>query len=269
MWMHKLLVHDASNFCSVVTLPSSAIRQRCDGFFVVSNATDPMLHTVHLLHDGDESRDSLWLKSRSQWSYVYDNFYEQYDWFLSADDDTYVVVENLRDYLQTDEIIAAANGGVLKPKALASSHVPLVIGRRFSLRGDINDITISGGAGYVMNKAAVKTLVVKSLSHYMPPAHMDPNDDVMLPRFLRFYGVHLYPTQDSNGGERFMPFSPGTHYTMQMANAPEHAKYYINTIDGVDHCATYSISFHYITSSMMRQIHSHLYGFCAKTEAEG
>ena len=36
-------------------------------------------------------------------SYVYDNYYEKYDWFHIGGDDLYLLVENLRLYLASDE----------------------------------------------------------------------------------------------------------------------------------------------------------------------
>lgn len=48
-----------------------------------------------------ESRDILWEKTRQAIIYAYKNHINEYDYFVKADDDTYMIVENLRFMLST------------------------------------------------------------------------------------------------------------------------------------------------------------------------
>ena len=47
----------------------------------VSNKTDQELNIVNIVHEGPESYENMWQKVRAMWSYVYDHYYEKYDWF--------------------------------------------------------------------------------------------------------------------------------------------------------------------------------------------
>ncbi len=56
--------------------------------------SDPALDSIALNVTDDV--DHLWGKTRQALEYIHENHLNDYDWFLKADDDTYVIVENLR-----------------------------------------------------------------------------------------------------------------------------------------------------------------------------
>lgn len=180
---------------------------------VASNETDPTIHAVNIPHEGAEEYDNLWQKTRSVTSYVYDNYWDKYDWFYFGDTDSYVLVENLRLYLESEEIKVAANGGKYLPNGDATEQTPLYLGRRFAYRGDMNDIYTSGGAGYTFNKAALKTLVVNGYPNYFPE-QVSFAEDWMLGRIFQKMGVFAYDTQNENGEERFNPFTVSLAFSL-------------------------------------------------------
>ena len=240
--------------------------QRCDGFMVVSTETDVELGTVEIPHEGPEEYNNIWQKVRSTWSYVYDHYYDKYDYFHIGGDDMYILVENLRLYLESEEIQTAQNGGTFLPRdgpAMGDDGVstPLFLGRRFN---GANEIFNSGGSGYTLNRAALKTLVALSMPTCMP--HFESfSEDTMVARCLLKSGVVPYDTKDDKGGERYMPFSPGHHLNYlppDDVNKDWYAKYSIDVKWGLDHCAAKSVAFHYAKPELMRNMHAILYGYC-------
>ncbi len=119
---------------------------KCDGFMVASNKTDESINAVDIPHQGIEEYDNIWQKVRSIWAYVYDNFYDDYDWFHIGGDDVFLIVENLRLYLESEEIRTAANGGVYLPHGNETRQVPLYLGCRFAVWGKCNAHVISSSA---------------------------------------------------------------------------------------------------------------------------
>ena len=172
---------------------------------VGSNKTDVSIGAVDIPHEGPEEYDTIWQKVRSMWGYIYDNYYDKYDWFHIGGDDLYLVVENLRLYLESEEILTAQNDGVYLPNGDEKTQTPLFLGRRFQYNGDPNDIFISGGSGYTMNKAAFKLLMVEGIPNYFPHT-VTFAEDLMVARIFRKMKVYPYDTKDEEGGERYNPF---------------------------------------------------------------
>mmetsp|Transcript_3160 Transcript_3160/g.6616 ORF Transcript_3160/g.6616 Transcript_3160/m.6616 type:complete len:1023 (+) Transcript_3160:49-3117(+) len=263
----------AKIFCLVYTIEKNhhtipAIKEtwgkKCDGFMVASTKTDRELGTVNIPHEGPEEYNNIWQKVRSMWSYVYDNYYEKYDWFHIGGDDLYLIVENLRLYLESEEIQLASNGGQYLPNGSEETQTPLFLGRRFAEGGNMDRIFISGGSGYTMNKATLKTLVVDGLPKCRPHFHTF-SEDVMVANCLRQRNILPYDTKDEAGGERYMPFAPGHHLNYHPPANPKddwYSNYSINCKWGIDHCAAKSVAFHYIKGDLMRRMYAILYHYC-------
>eukprot|EP00934_Nitzschia_sp_Nitz4_P007586 Nitzschia sp. Nitz4//scaffold3_size479765//456684//459593//NITZ4_000191-RA/size479765-augustus-gene-1.631-mRNA-1//-1//CDS//3329551031//7576//frame0 len=262
-------------FCLVYTIESGHPRipniretwgPKCDGFMVGSTKTDKSLGTVEIPHEGPEEYNNIWQKVRSMWSYIYDNYYEKYDWFHIGGDDLFLIVENLRYYLESEEIKTAANGGVFLPLGNETMQTPLLLGRRFAYQGNMEEIFDSGGSGYTMNKAALKLLVTEGFPNYFPHAHTF-SEDTMVARLFRKMGVLAYDTKDDEGSERYMPFLPGHHWGYHLPkdkNSDWYAKYSIDIKEGPEHCSKQSLAFHYVKDQMMKRLFGLTYGLCSK-----
>ena len=104
----------------------------------MSSKSDPDLPSVRL--NVSEGRDNLWAKTKNAFTYVYHEHFDEYDWFVKADDDTYMIIENLRL--------------LLKDK---NSSEPIFFGRKF--KPYVKQGYFSGGAGYVLSKEALRRFI--------------------------------------------------------------------------------------------------------------
>jgi len=264
----------AKIFCLVYTIEKFHDRiptirqtwgQKCDGFMVGSTKTDRELGTVNIPHEGKEEYDNIWQKVRSMWSYIYDNYYEEYDWFHIGGDDLYLIVENLRLYLESEEIQLAANGGKYLPTGNETKQLPLFLGRRFKEQGNEKRMFNSGGSGYTMNKAALKALIVDAFPTCMPHLRTFAEDVMVAQCFRNKLGVYPFDTKDENGGERYMPFTPKHHLNYRIPSDVKsdwYSNYSIDIKEGLDHCSSESVAFHYIKGDLMKRMHAILYGYC-------
>ncbi|XP_040573725.1 glycoprotein-N-acetylgalactosamine 3-beta-galactosyltransferase 1 [Lepeophtheirus salmonis] len=209
--------------------------KRCNILLFMSSKEDPHLPAVKL--DVQEGRDHLWAKTKGAFKYVYENYYDQADWFLKADDDTYVIVENLRYLLQN-----------------YSTNDPWYFGERFKLY--IKQGYMSGGAGYILSKEALKRFVSRGIADQTGViCRVDGggNEDVEMGKCMENLKVEAGDSRDSYGRGRFFPFVPETHLipgSIQPDNWFNKYQYY-ETKNGPECCSDSAISFHYVSPNLM------------------
>jgi len=119
---------------------------RCDGFFAGSTMTDETIGTVDIAHQGPEAYENMWQKVRSIWSYIHDNYVDDFDYFWIGGDDLVLIVENLRNYLATVHQPDGVDGPIYLGHQIPSFRETYFAG---------------GGPGYVMNSAALKRIVTE------------------------------------------------------------------------------------------------------------
>lgn len=105
---------NVSLFCAVYTY-SGGLRftdaqsetwlRKCDGVLLASDKSN--ITTGHM-HIPSNSRHGFQYKGmiqrlRSIYAYVYDNFLDDYDFFHFCGDDTYIIVENLKEFLASEK----------------------------------------------------------------------------------------------------------------------------------------------------------------------
>ena len=237
-------------------------RPKCDGFMVASNETVPSLNIVNIQHWGEENYNGVWQKLRSIWAYIYSAYAEDYDFFYLGGDDYYLIVENLRSFLASEEMVSAA-GGEGWPS-------PLYLGRRVLDRHDLHEVLNHGGPGYVLNRAALKLLVEKAfMQESCQPYRWKHSEDRFLGECFRGVSVNPYDTRDHNHLHRFHIFTPYQIATGSWGGLGKWVKTYVCFDDKEEECpygwstvSEESISFHYVQPPLMKQIFAALSGLC-------
>ncbi|KAH8870527.1 Glycoprotein-N-acetylgalactosamine 3-beta-galactosyltransferase 1 [Schistosoma japonicum] len=145
------------------------------------------IHKLKLAYP--EERRYLWNKISTALRYIY-QFRDDYDYFLKADDDTYVIMENLLDALQH-----------------YSPDMPFMLGHRFPTI--VQNGFFSGGAGYILSREALKNIVEKSIDKHPNCSIYDEiGEDVMMSICGQAVGVRLFDVHDILNRDRFQYDSP-------------------------------------------------------------
>uniref|UniRef100_A0A4W3GKK6 N-acetylgalactosaminide beta-1,3-galactosyltransferase n=1 Tax=Callorhinchus milii TaxID=7868 RepID=A0A4W3GKK6_CALMI len=136
--------------------------RHCNTVLFMSSAQDSEGLSIGL--GTGEGRDQLYWKTIRAFQYVHRHHLHSADWFLKADDDTFMVLGNLRWLLSAH-----------------SPDRPVYFGKRF--KPYVKQGYMSGGAGYVLSREALRRFVAgdsrDSLSRetfhpFIPEHHLIP-----------------------------------------------------------------------------------------------
>ena len=217
--------------------------QRCNILLFMSSIADPSLPTIAL--NVSEGRDNLWAKTKQAFKFVYDNYKDEADWFMKADDDTYVIVENLRFMLQSH-----------------NTSKPIYFGSK--LKSEVHQGRMSGGAGYVLSKEALHRFVTQAITDktgLLCRTDDGGAEDVELGKCMESVNVEAGDSRDALGRGRFFPFMPEHHIIR--GNEPSDIWYWTNTFypaeDGLGCCSDSAVTFHYVSPNEMYVMEYMLY----------
>ena len=109
--------------------------KRCDKLLFVSDEANDTFPAIGV--KSQPGRNHLTAKTMRAFDYIYKHHFDDADWFMKADDDTFVIMENLKSLL---------NGYM--------ANEPIFFGH--PLKFPPNEVYHSGGAGYVISKEALQ-----------------------------------------------------------------------------------------------------------------
>jgi len=235
----------------------------CDGFWAVSNQTDPTLGAFRLPHyTEEESYHLMWNKVQAIWTAVRSSplLFQNFDWFHIGGDDMYVVPRNLKAYLST-----------LSPQSPwslgASIPDPRQPQRRFC----------SGGAGYTLNRRAVHALYRHIQAGHCPSKSPASDEDIRVGKCLGNAGIRCLDTNDDIVQVRYHSLDAQYHasWTPEKRALWHWEKlYYLHGIvanqSRLDQISSQSVSFHLDKGTVrsaaadrgIRRYHAILYRMC-------
>ena len=164
--------------------------KRCNRRVFFSSEADASFPTVKL--NVREGLEGLTSKTMQRLEYIHEHYINESDWFLKANDDTYVIIENLKYLL-----------------AKFDFNRPLYLGHHY--KKFVQQGYMSGGAGYVLSKEAVKRVVTCGRQRSELCQVWGGAEDIALGKCLENVGVKIASSLDSKQRQTFHPFNVASH----------------------------------------------------------
>ena len=213
-----------------------------------------LLKNLPLLElDGLLGTWNLWGKVKVGLTIIWADYKGQFDFMIKADDDTFLIVDNLKHLLSQ-----------------LSPSEPLILGHHLEDRGVEY---LSGGAGYVLSHAAVKEIVEVGLSgdnpcHLPHPVGREvevyPNEDLQMGKCAKLLNIK-FQSSVVMGQSTFLLYIVQTHIIPSLRR-----QWWLDRTkecrERVDCVSPTLISMHYVLPELMYVYDYFAYGFTREIE---
>ena len=199
-----LILTSPKNFLTRTKTINETWAPHCDGYYFISEAsTDKTPNSTEVeiskklpiapIKNITAGYEHLTQKSTLAFLFAYEHHFNDFDWFIKADDDTYLFVDNLRTFLSDK-----------------NSSDPVTFGYNFKVI--VSKGYHSGGGSYVLSRESLRRFY---------EAHQDPksdcrkdggSEDVEVAKCLRTKGVYPGRSLDAQNRELFHPLSFYDHF---------------------------------------------------------
>ncbi|CAI4229476.1 unnamed protein product [Auanema sp. JU1783] len=245
----KLLPKKGKLFCWVQTSKkyhstrvkaiNSTWLKRCDNgqFFTSDSMDDESIPYTTVFHNMPDSWYKLFRKSRYAFYHIYQEISKDFEWYLKADDDSYVIVEHLKEFLSQFD-----------------HNKPYLIGHTY--KPYLEHGYVSGGATYAISREALRIFAEELYFNITACPLNGPYEDLEMSRCFSHKNIFPIDTRNAKGQQRFHPEPMNTI----MERNEENKEFAMNKVfKGMEAFAEETISFHHLSPTEIRVLDSILY----------
>uniref|UniRef100_A0A914C485 N-acetylgalactosaminide beta-1,3-galactosyltransferase n=1 Tax=Acrobeloides nanus TaxID=290746 RepID=A0A914C485_9BILA len=186
------------------------------------NSTYPHIFFPHL-----KTRDHSWEKIRRAFKYAYYRTKGSFDWYLRADDDAFVIMENANKFLQN-----------------YNASKDYLFGFRW---GHFEPTGYADGGSYILSRTAMESFIEVMKEKKTCPEFHRAEEDQELSRCLSRVGIFPEDTRDNYGRERFHHFHPDEERNNFMKKMFLKRNAYYSHEWYPEHVSDTTISFHHLS----------------------
>uniref|UniRef100_A0A0K0F7N3 N-acetylgalactosaminide beta-1,3-galactosyltransferase n=1 Tax=Strongyloides venezuelensis TaxID=75913 RepID=A0A0K0F7N3_STRVS len=196
------------------------------------------IEVVKIISEGKKM--NIWKKTIESLKIVHNMFFRnnknQFDWLLKVNDNSFVIIENLKRFLiNKDENKSIYYG-------FNSSY------NNINNEMKYNEEYISGGSGYVISRGGIKKLAEKNFTFVDNCNKKETNgfEDIIIGRCFRKFGIEGGDSKDEYGFETFLPPVPKKNYILTLSKSGEMYSMFPGDKYECEKLSQYPISFHNI-----------------------